>query len=196
MTTSARRRRFQIIHLQLMFVQMIAMTTTIPFYHLQYNQSNNNQQHHQVTPQNFNQQPIQPEAAAEGEDDGVEDVKLADGSRQQAALRRRLRGKQSTGQQAGDSAAEDWRTFDVTKAMSNLNSNDPAVRKKAIQRLHVRWWHAQTEALTRTLQAAGAPSRALADVQSVVQACNICRDWKRPGPRNIATFFLETRLNI
>ena len=64
-----------------------------------------------------------------------------------------------------------------------------------MQRLHVRWWHASTEALTRTLRAAGAPAQALGEIAGVVQACMICRDWKTPGPKNITTFRLVLEFN-
>ena len=62
-------------------------------------------------------------------------------------------------------------------------------------RIHIRWWHAPTEALCRTLKAAGAPAMALADVPAVVQRCVVCRDWAKPGPRNIATFRIILEFN-
>ena len=97
--------------------------------------------------------------------------------------------------QADDGAAEDWRAFDVTKAMQALHSPDAATRKKALQRLHIRWWHASGEELEIILRACNAPIRAIAEIPAVVQGCNICRDWKKPPPRNIATYRIAMELN-
>ena len=108
--------------------------------------------------------------------------------------KRRLTTK-DTGDQADDAAGEDWRAFDVSKAMSALRSPDPETRRKAIQRLHIRWWHAGVEPLSRTFRVAGAPAQAIADVPAIVQACNICRDWKRPPPGNIATYRITMEFN-
>merc|ERR1739841_358564 len=36
---------------------------------------------------------------------------------------------------------------------------------------------------------------ALADVPAVVQRCVVCRDWAKPGPRNIATFRIILEFN-
>ena len=97
--------------------------------------------------------------------------------------------------QVGSSGGQDWRTFDFKKAMRALASNDEQVRKKALQRLHSRWWHVQTEGFQRILRAAGAPSRAVSDVPSVVQACSICRDWKHPGEKSMTSSRLVDHLN-
>ena len=49
--------------------------------------------------------------------------------------------------QASAHAQEDWRNFDVSKALSALRSPEPQVRRKALQRLHLRWWHAGASAV-------------------------------------------------
>ena len=41
-----------------------------------------------------------------------------------------------------------------------LHNPDEALVKKALMRLHVRWWHATSEQLSQTLRAAGSPARA------------------------------------
>ncbi len=94
-----------------------------------------------------------------------------------------------------DAAASDWRAFDVSKAILALRSDEPAVRRKALQRLHIRWWHVPAAHMERTLRAAGAPPRALAEIPAVVQGCMVCRDWHKPGPRNVATFRLVLEFN-
>jgi hypothetical protein len=112
-----------------------------------------------------------------------------------AAARERAATTADSTNQSDNAAVEDWRTMDVNKALSALRSPEASVRRKAIQRLHVRWWHAPSESLKRLLEAAGAPANALADIRAVVQSCAICRDWKRPGPRNIATFRMVQEFN-
>ena len=97
--------------------------------------------------------------------------------------------------QSDSSAVEDWRALDVRKCMAALASKDPAVRKKAIQRLHVRWWHAPTEHLIQTLKVSGAPPYALADVPAVVQGCLVCRDWHKPGPGAKVSYRLILEFN-
>ena len=97
--------------------------------------------------------------------------------------------------QAGGNAAEDHRTFDVNRAMSALKSPDASVRRKAIMRFHVRWWHATTTELTNALRTANAPACAIADIPAIVQSCSVCREWHNPGPRNIATFRLVLEFN-
>ena len=49
------------------------------------------------------------------------------------------------GDQADQSAAEDRRTMDVAKVLRQLHNPDDALVRKALRRLHVRWWHAVTE---------------------------------------------------
>ena len=90
--------------------------------------------------------------------------------------------------QAGGGAAEDFRTFDVTRSMTILRSDHPEVRKRTLQRLHVRWYHATIDQMTAILRAAGVPPRALADIPGVVHSCGICRQWHKPSPKNIAAF--------
>ena len=128
--------------------------------------------------------------------DATEDEEeLAPGSTRQRIHQRRQVAREDSEAQVGNSGEQDWRTFDLKKAMRALASNDESVRKKALQRLHIRWWHVQTEAFQRILRAAGAPSRAVADVPAVVQACSICRDWKRPGPKSVTSHRLTDHFN-
>ena len=95
-----------------------------------------------------------------------------------------------TAAQASASGQEDWRSFDTSKALTALRSPDAATRRKALQRLHLRWWHAGTSAMKRTLAAAGAPTQALAEIDSVVQACAVCRRWTKPTERTITSYRL------
>jgi len=110
-------------------------------------------------------------------------------------LRRARTHKKDIAVQAGDNDKEDWRTFDASRAMTALRSTDPTVRRRTLQRLHVRWYHATTTQMTQTLKAARVPGTAIADIASVVQGCTVCRDWTRPGPKNIASYRLVVSFN-
>ena len=79
------------------------------------------------------------------------------------------------GDQADAGAAEDHRTTDITKVLQALHHNDDSIVRKAIQRLHIKWYHAETERLQTILRAAGAPARACNMVPQVVQGCQVCR---------------------
>ena len=97
--------------------------------------------------------------------------------------------------QADAGAAEDWRTMDVAKVLRSLHNPDESVARKALQRLHLRWWHCTAEQLTQTLRAAGAPPKALSLISSVVNACQVCRTWKRPGNKNVLSVSPSERFN-
>ena len=106
-----------------------------------------------------------------------------------------LKAQHDRGDQADQTAAEDHRTTDVAKVMQLLHSNEDSVLRKALQRLHIKWYHCETERLQSLLRAAGAPSKACNLVPQVVQACQVCRDWKRPSNSNKLTFSLAHQFN-
>ena len=97
--------------------------------------------------------------------------------------------------QADSGAAEDWRTQDAPKILKILYDANEAVVKKALMRLHVRWFHASTEQLTQILRAAGSPAKAIALIPSIVQASQICRRWTRPGNKTVLSAHLPTSFN-
>ena len=97
--------------------------------------------------------------------------------------------------QVGTGGREEWRTFDLPRAMAMLRDSSQDVRHKMLLRLHIRWFHASATAMTQTLKAAGVPAKTLAEIPSVVQGCMICRNWKRPGPRNMTSSRLITEFN-
>ena len=68
-----------------------------------------------------------------------------------------LKSQQDRADQADQGAAEDHRTTDVTKVLQLLQSQDDSVLRKALQRLHIKWYHCETERLQSILRAAGAP---------------------------------------
>ena len=137
--------------------------------------------------------PAAPPAGTDMDDDMQREAEPGVGNpfRPQTARERRmaaLRFRQSDAEvQASADGQEDWRTFDVSKALTALRSPDPAIRRKALQQLHLRWWHAGASAMKRTLAPAGAPTQALAEIDAVVQACGVCRKWATPTEKTIVS---------
>jgi hypothetical protein len=109
--------------------------------------------------------------------------------------RKERSGKRDVAVTAGDGAKEDWKHFDISKAMTALRHPDKQIRTRVLQRLHVRWYHAQIAQMTQTLRAAGVPAQAIGEVKDVVNACVVCRDWHRPGTHNVATFKISLAFN-
>lgn len=79
-------------------------------------------------------------------------------------------GSQQNGRcdQACQVAAEDHITTDVATALRLLHDSDEVVVRKALQRLHVKRYHGETEGRQPLLRAAGAPARARNLVSQVV----------------------------
>eukprot|EP00971_Amphidinium_carterae_P305325 6067352-Amphidinium_carterae.1 len=66
----------------------------------------------------------------------------------------------------------------------------------ALQRLHVRWFHAPIAHMTKLLTAAGVQGPAIIkELPQVVSACHICRKWARPGPRTMTHIRLVDSFN-
>ena len=125
------------------------------------------------------------------EEEGVD----ADEGSAEARARRPRRRKDEIAIQAGDGDKEDWRTFDIHRHMRTLRSPDVEVRRNGLRRLHVRWYHATVQQMTQILTAAGVPPHVVAEVAGVVQGCLVCREWKKPPLRNIASFRLTNNFN-
>ena len=103
--------------------------------------------------------------------------------------------KQDRGDQADQAAAEDHRHIDVSKVLQLLRSQDESVIRKALQRLHVKWYHCEIERLQPLPRAVGALSKAVNFVLQVVQACQVCRPWRKPGQSNKLTYSLAMSFN-
>ena len=82
---------------------------------------------------------------------------------------------------------DDWRNFDLGRAMVELRSLRPGVVRRALRKLHLRWFHAGSATMKRLLMLAGVPSAVINQVPSIVDTCHICRSWSRPSPKTIAS---------
>ena len=102
---------------------------------------------------------------------------------------------------AGDQGGEDvsegdrWTAFDLGRALQDLRSIREGVVRRALRKLHIRWYHAPAQKMRTLLSAAGVPAEILPLVQQITDTCTICRNWARPGPRTITSVSVTTRFN-
>ena len=105
----------------------------------------------EVAPQGTTQEETQPRAVASQEEieapgSGDELQNFEADPQDTTAVRERQQrsGKRDVAITAGDGAKEDWKHFDISKAMTALRHPDKAVRTRVLQRLHVRWYPKRT----------------------------------------------------
>ena len=72
----------------------------------------------------------------------------------------------------------DWTSFDLGRCLRALRSDRPQVYARALQRLHLRWWHCSSARMTALLRAAGVQKAVLDLVPQVCQTCKVCRAWR------------------
>ena len=84
--------------------------------------------------------------------------------------------------QEGVGGKEGWRHEHVSRVMMRPGSEHEAARKLAIQRLHIRRYHLPATHMQPLMRAAKAPKGAINEVPSLVQGCDICRQWQKPPP--------------
>ena len=97
---------------------------------------------------------------------------------------------------AGEAADEDrWTSFDLGRALIDLRSVREGVVRRALRKLHIRWFHASAQKMKTLLTAAGVPQDIMLLVQQIVDTCDICRNWSKPGPRTITSSTITTRFN-
>lgn len=117
---------------------------------------------------------------------------------QRVARARRVFGPRAQLQERGDqvdqAAAEDHTITDVSKALQSVRPPDDSVGRKALQRLHVKWYHCAT-GLKSLFGAAGVFPRGCNLVPHVVQACQVCRPWGKPGQSNKFTYPFVLQFN-
>ena len=98
-------------------------------------------------------------------------------------------------QGAGHARLPDWTRFDIQISLRNLRSWNPAVIRKELRKLHLRWWHAKEPKMRELLQAAGLDKARLDFIKPVVDACRECRAWQRPGHSILPSVSLPTKFN-
>ena len=65
----------------------------------------------------------------------------------------------------------------------------------SLRKLHVRWWHASANVMTKFLNRVGVPDRVLQMVPEICSTCEIGRTWSRPGPSNAMNIDLPDTFN-
>ena len=67
--------------------------------------------------------------------------------------------------------------------------------KKALRRLHLRWYHATIAQMTRLLSLVGVPQDVMKLIAEVVDTCRICRTWARGAPHVRTATRISLRFN-
>ena len=89
-----------------------------------------------------------------------------------------------------------WSRFDLGTSLQLLRSSRPGVVRRALPKLHIRWYHAPARRMSTLLTAAGVAVEVVAQVADVVATCDICRNWSRPGNRSVTSTRLPERFNL
>ena len=95
----------------------------------------------------------------------------------------------------GDEDDDRWGSSDFRQIVRQLNDQDEAVVRKALRRLHLRWYHATIAQMQRLLSLVGVSARTMALIPEVVDTCRICRTWARAAPSVRTTVRLSIRFN-
>ncbi|CAL1165400.1 unnamed protein product [Cladocopium goreaui] len=76
-----------------------------------------------------------------------------------------------------------WTKHDLGFALQQLRSIREGVVRRTLRKLHLRWYHAGSRKMQVLLEAAGVNPQILAMIPSIIDTCDICRHWQRPGPK-------------
>jgi len=121
--------------------------------------------------------PIGGDDSDENSDDP--DMELPEAGRKPRAQRKKVQDAA-----VGPPAEDDWRGFNIGRVVRLLRTTNEAVLRLQLRKLHVRWWHSSTLAMTRLLQRVGVSDTALELIKDIVDSCPVCRQWVRPSPHN------------
>ncbi|CAJ1416651.1 unnamed protein product [Effrenium voratum] len=89
-----------------------------------------------------------------------------------------------------------WSRFDLGAALQALRSVREGVVRRALRRLHLRWYHCSAAKMRALLSAAGTSREVLALVSEVVDTCAVCRAWQRPGIKAATSSKLPEAMNM
>ena len=97
--------------------------------------------------------------------------------------------------EAPEDMGPDWTRFDLGHALQELRSVRESIVRRALRKLHIRFYHPSTQRLRALLAAAGVDGKVLEMVGQITDTCSICRAWTKPGPRSIASTRLPSSFN-
>eukprot|EP00435_Cladocopium_sp_Y103_P048141 s730_g14.t1 len=95
-----------------------------------------------------------------------------------------------------------WSKYDLGFALQQLRSLREGVVRRTLRKLHIRWFHCSAKRMCTLLSAAGVSKEVLMLVPSIIDTCDICRNWQRVGPRTVTstrvpdTFNLEVQIDL
>ena len=89
-----------------------------------------------------------------------------------------------------------WSRFDLGAALQALRSVREGVVRRALRRLHLRWYHCSAAKMRALLSAAGTSREVLALVSEVVDTCAVCRAWQRPGIKAVTSSNWPEAMNM
>ena len=96
---------------------------------------------------------------------------------------------------AGDNLGPDWTRFDLGHALQELRSVRESIVRRALRKLHIRFYHPSSQRMRALLAAAGVDASVLDLVPQITDTCVICRSWNKPGPRSVASSRLPNVFN-
>lgn len=88
-----------------------------------------------------------------------------------------------------------WSKHDLRFALQQLRSIREGVVRRTWRKLHLRWYHAGSRKMQVLLEAAGVSPHILAMIPSIIDTCDKCAHWQRPGPRSVASTRLPETFN-
>ena len=103
---------------------------------------------------------------------------------------------------ADDVVVPAWSKYDLGFALQQLRSLREGVVRRTLRKLHIRWFHCSAKRMCTLLSAAGVHNDVLMLVPSIIDTCDICRNWQRVGPRTVTstrvpdTFNLEVQIDL
>ena len=95
----------------------------------------------------------------------------------------------------GPAHPDDWSHFDINNVLRLLRIGNQTQARLTLRKLHIRWWHASTAAMTRLLERAGVPREVLNLLPGIISTCITCREWARPQPHSVASVELADSFN-
>jgi len=95
----------------------------------------------------------------------------------------------------GPADPDDWRQFDIHRVLRSLRLAKPKQCELTLRKLHIRWWHASSSAMTKLLGRAGVPKLILDLIPAIVQTCGVCRNWAKPQPATLTNVEMPDRFN-
>jgi len=86
-----------------------------------------------------------------------------------------------------DSKLPSWTKHDLGFALQQLRSIREGVVRRTLRKLHIRWYHASLKRMRTLLEAAGVGSDVLSLLPTIIDTCDVCRNWQRVGARTVAS---------